>query len=204
MRLEDLADVHTARHAERIENDLHRRSVGQMRHVLFRHDAGDDSLVAVASGHLVADRHLALARDVDLHELAHARRELVAAHDALAFLLVVALDLLDRARRRLHEGLDPAVDLGILDDREPPVEMIDVDALDHLLGDLAPAAGEHLARLGVDELLRGLADHELLEALAPLFLDMLDLEIALVLELHAASSSRGSAPARPAPCGRIS
>ena len=184
MRLEDLADVHTARHAERIENDLHRRPVRKMRQILLRHDAGNNSLVAVAPGHLVADRHLALARDVDLHELAHARRELVAAHDALAFLFVGALHLLDRARRRLHEGLDPAVDLGVLDDRKPPVEMIDVQPLDHLFGDLAPPAGEHFARLRVDELLRGLADHELRETLAPLFLDMLDLEIALVLKLH--------------------
>ncbi len=32
--LENLAHVHTARHAQRIEHDLHRRAVGQERHVL--------------------------------------------------------------------------------------------------------------------------------------------------------------------------
>ena len=64
VRLEDLTDVHTRRHAERIEDDLDRRSIGQVRHVFFRQDAGDDALVAVAAGHLVADGELALHGDV--------------------------------------------------------------------------------------------------------------------------------------------
>ena len=55
VRLEDLSDVHTRRHAERIEDDLHRRSILEVRHVLFGQDARDDALVTVTSGHLVAD-----------------------------------------------------------------------------------------------------------------------------------------------------
>ena len=43
-------------------HDIHRRSVREERHVFFRHDLGDDTLVAVAAGHLVADGQLALAR----------------------------------------------------------------------------------------------------------------------------------------------
>jgi hypothetical protein len=78
VRLENLADVHARRHAERIQNQLDRVAVGHVRHVLLGEDARDDALVAVASGHLVADRELALHRDVDLHELDHARRQLVA------------------------------------------------------------------------------------------------------------------------------
>ena len=71
--LENLADVHTRRNAERVEHDLHRRAVRQIRHVLFGEDARDDALVAVAAGHLVADRQLALHRDVDLDQLDDAR-----------------------------------------------------------------------------------------------------------------------------------
>ena len=92
MRLENLPDVHTRRNAERIEHDLDRRAVRQVRHVLFRQDARDDALVAVAAGHLVADRQLALHRDVDLDQLDDARRQLVAAPDLLLLLLELLAD----------------------------------------------------------------------------------------------------------------
>ena len=52
--LEDLTDVHAARHAERIEHDVNRGAVGEERHVLLGHDLGHHTLVAVAPGHLVA------------------------------------------------------------------------------------------------------------------------------------------------------
>src|SRR5215210_5577011 len=50
MRFEDLTDVHTRWHAERIENDLDRRSIRQVRHIFLGKNAGDDALVAVTSG----------------------------------------------------------------------------------------------------------------------------------------------------------
>jgi hypothetical protein len=85
--LQDLPDVHAARHAERVEHDLHRRAVGQERHVLLGHDPGDDALVAVAARHLVADADLALLGDVDLHQLHHAGRQLVGLEDLVDLLL---------------------------------------------------------------------------------------------------------------------
>ena len=78
MRLEHLADVHAARHTERVEHDVDRRPVGEVRHVLDGQDLGDHALVAVAAGELVALADLALLADVDPHELVHTRRELVA------------------------------------------------------------------------------------------------------------------------------
>ena len=48
--LEDLPDIHPRRHAERIENDLHRCPVGQERHVLFWEDLRDNALVSMAAG----------------------------------------------------------------------------------------------------------------------------------------------------------
>jgi hypothetical protein len=35
VRLEDLPDVHAARHAERVQHDVDRRAVRQVRHVLL-------------------------------------------------------------------------------------------------------------------------------------------------------------------------
>src|SRR3954453_23630583 len=75
--LEDLADVHPARHAERVEDDVDRRAVRQERHVLGRQDLGDDALVAVAAGHLVADADLGLLGDRHPDEAVHPRLEVV-------------------------------------------------------------------------------------------------------------------------------
>ncbi len=75
--LQHLADVHTARHADRVEDDVDGRAVGQVGHVLHRQDAGDDALVAVAPRHLVALGDLAPLRDRDSHHRLHAGRQLV-------------------------------------------------------------------------------------------------------------------------------
>ena len=101
--LENLADVHARRHAERIEHDLDRRAVRQVRHVFFRQDARDDALVTVPAGHLVADRQLALHRDVALDQLDDARRQLVAATDLLLLLLELVADDFDLALGALLE-----------------------------------------------------------------------------------------------------
>ena len=53
-------------------------AVGHVRHVLDREDLGDDALVAVAAGELVADADLALLGDVDPDQLVDAGGQLVA------------------------------------------------------------------------------------------------------------------------------
>ena len=98
MGLQDLADVHPARHAERVEEDLDRRAVGQERHVLFGEDLGDDALVAVPAGHLVADRDHPLGRDVDLDHLQHARGKLVAPLQAVELAVLLVAERLDPGR----------------------------------------------------------------------------------------------------------
>jgi hypothetical protein len=84
--LEHLADVHPARHAERVEDDVDGVPSARYGHVLDRQDLGDDALVAVAAGELVADRDLALLGDVHPDQLVDAGRQLVA---------VVAVEHLD-------------------------------------------------------------------------------------------------------------
>ena len=86
MRLEDLADVHAAGHAEGIEDDVDRGAVRQEGHVLLGQDAGHDALVAVAAGHLVAHGDLPLGGDADADESVDARRQFVA---------VIAIELAD-------------------------------------------------------------------------------------------------------------
>ena len=90
MRLQDLADVHTRRHAERIQHDVDRLAVRHVRHVLDRNDHRHDALVAVAAGHLVARLDAALDGEVYLYHFQHARGEVVAGGD-LGLLVLEAL-----------------------------------------------------------------------------------------------------------------
>ncbi len=103
---EDLADVHSRRHAKRIQNDFGRRPIRQIRHVFFGKNPGDHSLVAVAACHLVANRELALHRDVNLHEFDHARRQLIAATQLGDSLFVDLPQDVDLPRGHLFDFLD--------------------------------------------------------------------------------------------------
>lgn len=84
MHFQNLADVHTRRHAERVQHDVDRLTGGHVRHVFHRHHVGDHTLVAVAACHLVARLDAALHRQEHLDHLQHARREVVALGDLAA------------------------------------------------------------------------------------------------------------------------
>ena len=75
--LEHLPDVHAPGHAQRVEDDVDGGAVLQEGHVLDGEDLGDDALVPVAAGHLVADGDLAPLGDVDAHGLADSGVEVV-------------------------------------------------------------------------------------------------------------------------------
>src|SRR5271169_626839 len=72
MGFEDLTDIHSARDAERIKDDIDRSAVLEIRHVLARHDARDHALVAVTAGHLVPGLQLALYGNEGLDHFHHA------------------------------------------------------------------------------------------------------------------------------------
>ena len=91
----------------------------EVRHVLLRQDAGDDALVAVTAGHLVADLKLALDGDVDLHHLDDARRQLVALGEPIDLVAEVLLDGADVLGELRGELLELLLGLaGALLDRE--------------------------------------------------------------------------------------
>ena len=84
MVLEQLTDVHTGRNAEGVEHNVDRGAVGEVGHVLHRKHAGDDALVAVAAGKLVALLDLTLLSHEDADKLVHAGGKLVACRAAEA------------------------------------------------------------------------------------------------------------------------
>ena len=128
---QDLAHVHTAGHAQGVQQDLHRGAVGQEGHVFLRQDLGDDALVAVPAGHLVAHGDHPLGGHVDLDHLQHAAAELVAAlHRVQGPLLGV-----DRRLDGRPEVLVDLLRVG-LPLRAADVELLDVEGMG-LLGDVA-------------------------------------------------------------------
>ena len=103
VRLQDLAHVHARGHAQRVQHDLHRRAVREVRHVLLGQDARDDALVAVAAGHLVAHGELALHGHEDLDQLDDAGGQLVAALQPALLLREQRLQHLDLALGLVHD-----------------------------------------------------------------------------------------------------
>ena len=147
VRLEDLTDVHARRNAERIEDDLDRRAVRHVRHVLFGEDARDDALVAVAAGHLVADAELALHGDVDLDHLDDARGKLVTLLQVFTALFGLLLQNADAVLGALDEHAHRLARFFFDRQRE---QLAAGEAVhDVAIGGLA-LADEHVAGLEVD------------------------------------------------------
>ena len=67
----DLAEIHAARNAQRIQHNVHWSPVRQVGHVLNGKDAADDSFVAVPTGHFVADGDFSALCHIDLHRTQH-------------------------------------------------------------------------------------------------------------------------------------
>src|SRR5436305_3151944 len=147
MRFENLTVVDARRNAERVEHDLDRRAIRQVRHVLFGEDAADDALVAVASGHLVADTQLALHGDVNLDHLDDTRRELVALLEVFATLLGFLLQHADAVLGALDEHADRLARLFIDRQRQ---QLAAGQASDRFARGGLTLADERLARAEVD------------------------------------------------------
>ncbi len=81
MGLKYLPNIHTGRYTKGIENNLNGCAVFHVRHILFRQNAGQNTLVTVSTSHLIADRQLALDGDINLDHLDHTRRQIVATLD---------------------------------------------------------------------------------------------------------------------------
>ena len=78
MNLQHLPDVHTGRHAQRIQHNIQRTAVGQIRHVFHRQYTRNHTLISMAARHLVAYGNLPLLRNIDTDSLVHAGRKFVA------------------------------------------------------------------------------------------------------------------------------
>src|ERR1017187_3183486 len=144
---QNLTDVHTAGNAQRIEDDFHRCSIREVRHVLIGQNARDHTLVSVAAGHLVAHAEFALHGDVDLHQLDDTGRQLVALAQLGDFLVGDLLEHRDLARRHLFDFVDLFVEARILAGQAHALQVARLHLLDELARQLGVLAEQALIGL---------------------------------------------------------
>ncbi len=157
MRFQDLADVHTRRHTERIEHDVDRRTVLGVRHVFDWNDRRHDALVSMASRHLVARLNAALHGQVHLDHLQDARRQIVARGDLRALLFVALLELLALRLQTLRSTLDRCIALFVLQTNLEPLLAREIGEV-RLVDD---RAGAELLRTGFRSLAQQHRTHAL-------------------------------------------
>src|SRR5690554_3860761 len=89
MGFQNLTNVHPRRYTQRVQHDINGGTVLVVRHIFNRHNRGDNTLVTVTTGHLVARLNTTLDSQVHLDDLQHARGKVVALLQ-LAFLVIKA------------------------------------------------------------------------------------------------------------------
>ena len=152
-----------------------------MRHVFLGHDLGDDALVAVATGHLVTDRELALRGDVDLHRLDDAAIHAFAGFGAFQLLVVLHLEVVEL----LFEAADDFVDLVANGRRINFDPVIDLRQLaQQRLGDLAVGRDDDLAGFAVDHVERNFfAEQNVAQRFRQLIAQFVRLLLVIFLDL---------------------
>ena len=95
MGFQDLSHVHTRGNSQRIKHYFHRSSIGKVGHILFRHNPGDDSLIAMASGHLIAHGKLPFHGHINFNHLDDSRQEFIPFFHSAQSLLVQGAKNLD-------------------------------------------------------------------------------------------------------------
>ena len=181
VRLEDLADVHPARDAERVEDHIDRGHVFEERHILDREDARDDTLIPVTTCHLVTDAELPLDRDIDLDHLPDAWREIIALTPLLDERLMACLDRGLALFELLEEELLLLRDMWIFDLKLWP-ELF-VDLLQDLFGQRLFRLTERAALLTDEALDQALADEDLFESVVVALADDVELFLLVLLDL---------------------
>ena len=137
----------------------------------------------MTTGHLVADRQLPLDGQVDLDQLDHAGRQLVALGQLGDLVRVLGLDGVDVLLAHPGQLLDLLLGLAVALDHLDLGPVLVGDLGQHLDRDLLALGQEHLA-LVVDQARRGgLADQELLHLRVVGLGDDLDLVLLVAVEL---------------------
>ena len=77
MDFQHLSDIHTGRHAKRVQHNIQRTAVRQKRHIFYWKHTGNHTFVSVTAGHFITYRDLTFLSNVNAHRLVYARRKLI-------------------------------------------------------------------------------------------------------------------------------
>src|SRR5688572_10043999 len=88
----DLSQVHTARHAQRIQYDINRCPIFQERHVFMTNDLGNDTFVTMTTRHLISHFQLTFYSEINFCKLQHSCRQLITNTD-VEFLSLITTQL---------------------------------------------------------------------------------------------------------------
>ena len=183
--LEQLAEVHAGRYAQRVEHDVNRRSVGKERHVAARKDAGNAALVTVTAGHLVTDGEVLLVNEVYANLLDHRAviRKLAERITLGADILGGILKLGKAVTERTDHCVKPLRHLIVVD----VVVAVSLGKLGKSrASDLLARRNDDVLRLGVHHIDRDLLVEELLiELRGEIRLELLDLLREFLLRVAA-------------------
>src|SRR6266487_4863048 len=69
--------IHTVRHTQWVQNNIHWCTVRQEWHILNRQYPRYDTFVAMTSGHFVASTNFSLLGNTNTHQLIHSRRQFI-------------------------------------------------------------------------------------------------------------------------------
>ncbi len=123
-----LTEVHPGGYTKRVENDIHRGSVSQERHILLPYYFGYDTLVSVPAGHLVTNPDLALLGKIDLGKPYDTCGQLITDGDVIPLSLVNTVNLLELDNIVVKQLLDAVVLLLV----SSPFIGIDIQVIDLL------------------------------------------------------------------------
>ena len=121
VRFQNLSDVHTGRHAQRVQYNVNRGAVFHIRHILQRQNAGNRTFVTVASGNLIAGLNFTLGRNEDFNHLQNARQQIIAALYFFNLVFKVFLNLFDAGVKSSQKFFDTGHDFFVFNHNLTPL-----------------------------------------------------------------------------------
>ncbi len=179
--LENLTEVHTRRHTQRVQHDIYRSTILKERHILLTYHTRHDTLVTVATCHLVTHTDLTLLGDVDLGHLHDARGELVTDGEVEFLAAQLAVNLLRLAHvvgdKLTHHAVHALVGSPVRDVNCLVVDVAEVHVVESaaLRNDVGTDIVFHALRNLILEKGLHLADHDFLESILTLLIFSLHL-----------------------------
>ncbi len=179
--LQYLPHIHSRRHAQRIQNDIHRLTIGEEGHILLRHDFGHHTFITVTTGHLITNRELALGGDVNFDGFYDTRIHILSGLNLPKFIFILRANFFELLVEPAHDFVNLVADRRRIDLNQI---MNRRQFTQKRLGDLAIGRDNDFTRLAVDHIQRNLfTQKNVAQCLGQLFFEPIHLALVVILDL---------------------